>query len=359
MAAIGLLDRYIWRQFRGLFVFGVAIFTTFLMVNHLFLLARLVFQRGAAFMVALELLVYRLPYFLAFSFPMATLLASLMAVSRLSDAQEITAMRTTGISLTRIAASVVLAGTVVSIGTVAFNEGVVPPAEDRYRLSFSRILEEPRQLVEEVLFREEHNGIESVYFVRRFIAATEQMEGVVVNQFEQGKLRRVIEAPRARYVAGDWEFEDGTMYLFTGATTVATRFERLGLNLRRTPREIALPQKQPSDMSIRELLAYIRLLRRSGENVTRYAVEMQSKLAIPTSALLFALLAVPLGLRPHRSGPSIGLGLTILVLVGYYILISITLTLGQNGRLHPIVAAWLPNIALAVAALMLLRRVDR
>ncbi len=357
--AVGLLDRYIWRHLSGLFVFGVAIFTTFLMVNHLFFLARLVFDEGATFLVALKMLVYRLPYFLAFSFPMAMLLASLMAVSRLSDGQEITAMRTAGISLSRIASSVVLAGVLVSVGTLVWNESVVPPAEDRYEVSFAQVVKRPRQIAERVLFRETQGSIESVYFVRRFHSDQDLMEGVVVDQFEQGKLRRVIDAANARYLGNQWEFLDGTLYVFTEGTTVATRFERLDFALRRTPDEIAGPQKPVSDMSIHELRAYIAVLRRGGEDVTRYVVEMQSKVSVPMSALLFALLAVPLGLRPHRSGPSIGLGLTILVLVGYYILTSITLTLGEGGRLHPVAAAWLPNVILAGAAVLLLRRVDR
>ncbi len=357
--SFGLLDRYLWRHLRGLFLFGVAIFTLFLMVNHLFFLARLVLQEGATFLVALELLIYRLPYFLAFSFPMAMLLASLMAISRLSDGQEITAMRTAGISLARIACSVAIVGAMVTVATLVFNESIVPPAEDRYELAFARVVGRETRSVDRVLFREEQDGIESVYFVRRYVGAEAQMEGIVVNQFEGGKLRRVIDATRARYVDGRWEFENGTMYLFSGGTTVETRFTRLDVGLRRTPREIGIPQKPTSDMSVRELRAYIRLLQRNGENVTRYLVEMHSKIAVPASSLLFAILAVPLGLRPHRSGPSVGLGLTILVLVGYYILISITLTLGQSGRLPPIAAAWLPNLTLAGAAWLLVRRVDR
>jgi len=357
--AIGLLDRYIWRQLGGLFLFGVAIFTLFLMVNHLFFLTRLVLQEGATFLVALEMLFYRLPYFLTFSFPMAMLLAALMAVSRLSDGQEITAMRTAGISLMRIASSVAIAGALVTLGTWVVNESIVPPAEDQYELAFARVAGRPQQTIDRVLFRESQDGVESVYFVRRFIATAERMEGVTVEQFEGGKLRRVIDAPRAQYLDGRWEFRDGTMYLFTGSTTIESRFARMGVGLRRTPREIAIPQKPTTDMSVRELLAYIHILQRSGENVTRYVVELHSKIAVPASAFLFAILAVPLGLRPHRSGPSIGLGLTILILVGYYILISITLTLGQSGRLHPILAAWLPNLTLMAAAVLLVRRVDR
>src|SRR2546422_2770410 len=131
--SIRLLDRYVWRQLGELFTFGVGIFTLLLLVNHLFLVARLVLQRGAAFSVALQLLIYRLPYFLAFSFPMAMLLASLLAIGRLSDGQEITAMRTSGISLARIAASVTAAGILVSAMTLAVNEDVVPYDEERYQ----------------------------------------------------------------------------------------------------------------------------------------------------------------------------------------------------------------------------------
>src|SRR3989337_2847943 len=94
--AIPLLDRYLWRHVRDIFLFGVAVFTVLLLINHLFFLARLVLQQGAPFLIAVQLLAYRMPYFLAFSFPMAMLLAALMTVGRLSDAQGVTAMRTGG-----------------------------------------------------------------------------------------------------------------------------------------------------------------------------------------------------------------------------------------------------------------------
>src|SRR3989442_2225266 len=134
---IPLLDRYLWRLLRDLFAFGVAIFTTLLLVNHLFFLARLVLQQGTALAVAFQLFVYKLPYFLAFSFPMAMLLASLLAIGRLSDGQEITAMRTSGISLTRIALSIVAAGVLGSVLPLLLYEGVAPPPQKRKPRGFS------------------------------------------------------------------------------------------------------------------------------------------------------------------------------------------------------------------------------
>jgi lipopolysaccharide export system permease protein len=358
--AIPLLDRYLWRHLRDLFAFGVAIFTTLLLVNHLFFLARLVLQQGTAFSIAFQLFVYKLPYFLAFSFPMAMLLAALLAIGRLSDGQEITAMRTSGISLTRIAVSIVAAGVLVSVLTLALNEGVAPSAEEQYRRAFAIALQGPSPTERrDVLFREVQGNIESVYFIRRLLKDPGRMDGVVVNQFEDGALKRVIEAKEGQYLGGVWEFRRGTMYVFTGGTTVVTQFDRLRVGLSQTPQEIALPQRDPSEMSVRELRLYIRVLQRSGEKVARYVAQVHFKLAVPLSAALFALLAVPVGLRPHRSGTSIGLGLTFLVLIGYYIISAAALPLGENGRLNPVVAGWLPDLVLAVVGVALLYRVDQ
>src|SRR3989475_1851580 len=229
---IGLLDRYLWRQLGELFAFGVAIFTLLLLVNHLFLVARLVLQQGAPVSVALQLLVYHLPYVLAFSFPMAMLLAALLAIGRLSDGQEITAMRTSGISLARIALSVTAAGILVSAMTLALNEGVVPYAEDRYQQVLITGLRERAAFEQrDVLFRDVQEDVESVYFVRRFRHDQERMEGVVVNQFERGVLNRVIEAEVAQYTGGVWEVRDGEMYVFNGEPPVVSRFSRLSVGM--------------------------------------------------------------------------------------------------------------------------------
>src|SRR2546425_788878 len=146
---IPLLDRYLWRHLRDLFAFGVA------------------------------------------SFTMAMLLASLLAIGRLSDGQEITAMRTSGISLTRIALSIVAAGVLVSVLTLALNEGVAPRADERYRRAFAIALQGPSPTERrDVLFREVQGNIESVYFILRLLTDAGRMDCGVVHQYEEGELQR-------------------------------------------------------------------------------------------------------------------------------------------------------------------------
>ncbi|MBI4278549.1 MAG: LptF/LptG family permease [Armatimonadetes bacterium] len=355
-----LLDRYLLKEVGGAFLFGLGVFTTLLMANHLFQFGRIVLIQGGTPALAVRLVLYKLPEALAYSLPMSILLGTLLALGRLSDRNEVAALRTGGISLVRIALPILAIGFLVSVATLALNEGVVPETERRFRKAFNEeFLKRPRITQEHVSFRDEVDGLESVFYVRRFRAEAGVMEGVLVNQLKDGSLRRVVEAQRARYAAGGWEMEDGMLYLVEPRGTVTTRFAHLRLNLRRTPEQIATPVKDPSEMTIRELRAALNMLRRSGQRVSRYILEINSKVAVPMAGFFFTLVAIPLGLRPHRSGTSIGLGLSIVVILAYYLLLSLTIALGQSDRLPPVVAAWLPNVVMGGLGAVLLGRASR
>lgn len=352
-----LVDRYILREVGGVFMFGAAVFTTLLLVNHLFFLARLAAEADIPIGTSLQLLILRVPYVFAYSLPMAMLLASLLSFGRLSDRNEIAAMRTTGWSLARIALPVVLAGAAVTLTSLAFSEWVVPPSETRQREILEAARRTPgRQIQRHVLFREPVDGVESVFYALELDHEKGVMSRVTITQFQEGRPARIIEAERARYGPGGWRLHNGTLYLLGDASGVATRFEEMRVALARTPRQVAAPRRHPDEMTIGELRQQIALLQSRGERAVQYAVSLQAKLALPTSSVIFALLAVPLGLRPHRSGRSIGLGLTVLVLLGYYMMMSITLTLGERGQVSPFWAAWSPNLTVACVAAYLLWR---
>jgi lipopolysaccharide export system permease protein len=212
----------------------------------------------------------------------------------------------------------------------------------------------PRVIRDNVLFLEPVDDVESVFFVRHLDTRDGTMSKVVITQFQQGRVSRVIEAERARYGPEGWVLEDGKLYLLGSPGGVATTFGQMRVALKRKPPDIAPPTRDPAEMTIQELRAEIARLQAVGGSIIRYALNLQLKLALPVSSVIFALLAVPLGLRPHRSGRSTGLGLTVLVILAYYVLMSITVTLGERGQLSPVWAAWFPNLTVACTGLYLL-----
>jgi len=352
-----LIDRYILREIGGLFLFGVMLFTTLLMVNHLFYIARLGSDLAVSLRTNFELLVLRVPYLATYSLPFATLFGVLLAFARLSERNEVTALRTSGWSLARVAAPVVFAGVVVMIGALGLGEWIVPAAETRYRVVLTEVSRSPmRQIQINVLFREEVNGFDSVFHAREFNPNEGAMSYVTITQFDQRRAVRVIEAEQARYGPDGWVLHRGVLYLLSPDATVTSTFDQMRVALARSPQQLALPSRDPYEMSIRELRQQMVALRAAGMNVVKYAVSLQAKLALPTSSIFFALLAVPLGLRPHRSGRSIGFGVTVFILIVYWLLMSVTLTLGERGRIGSFWAAWIPNVVVATTAAVLLWR---
>ena len=354
---ISILDRYILKQVTTVFLFGVALFTVMLEAQNLFVMVRFVMEQNVRSDVMVRLLVLRLPYFIVLSLPMALLLGALLAVGRLSDHNEVVAMRTGGISLGRMAVPVVAAGVLVAAASLVLSEYVVPLADQRYWDEVRRVTGQVQPARGYVLFREEEGARVSVYYARKVSEDGATLEGVVVNQEEAGRLARVIVANTTRFVDGRWVFEEGVAHELSGGPRLEIRFKRLVAGIRRTPREILAERKEPADMSIRELRGYINVLRRTGESVARYLVWLHSRIALPVSSVTFALLALPLGLRPHRSSSSIGLGLTVLIVLLYYTLFTIVVALGETGRLPAALAAWLPNLFVAGVGAVLLWRI--
>jgi lipopolysaccharide export system permease protein len=97
------MDRWLLQELVGPLLFGIAAFTAVsLSVGVVFELVRRVAESGLPPQVAVQVLLLRLPGFLVLAFPMATLMATLLAYSRLSGSSELTALRSVGVGTTRM-----------------------------------------------------------------------------------------------------------------------------------------------------------------------------------------------------------------------------------------------------------------
>jgi lipopolysaccharide export system permease protein len=360
---LSLMDRLLYIEVATSFGFGLGLFTVLLVMNHLFYLARLVIGQGLAVETASILMLYKIPYFVAFSVPMGLLLATVLGVGKLSDHNEIAALRVTGVSLFRIAVPLVIAGAAAAVGTLVFSEGVVSLSDDQYRAVMSDVLAHASselRPVENVFFQAPIAGGNALYSARRYDPRTRTLSGVTVVNFSGDRPLEIIQAESAVYNQGvEWAFHRGHVYSFSQGSVVSAEFQILNVSVPRSPEDFTLPPKQPQDMSLRELADQIGSARRDGGDPHDFVGEFNSKIATAMSCMVFALVALPLSLRPQRSGPSVGLGLSILVLVAYY-LIAIPTQLASDGRaMSPVLAAWLPDAVVGGVGVILLARASR
>lgn len=357
-----LLDRLLVVEVGASFATALGLFTVLLVMNHLFYLARLIIGEGIAIHIALVLMAYKIPYFVAFSAPMGALLATVWGMGRLADHNELAALRVSGVGLLRIAAPLVVAGIAVAAGTLLFAEGVVTLSEDQYRVVMSDVVSHGPELhpVENVFFQAPIPQGNALYSAHSYDPRSRTLQAVTVVYMTPRQPVEIIEADHASYIQGtQWTFQNGHVYVLSEGEMVSTKFDTLRVTVPRSPQDFTIAPKQPQDMSIRELLGEIGRYRANGGDVGPFVGELNAKIATALSAVAFVVLAVPLSLRPHRSGPSMGFGMSILILVAYYI-VAIPSQLAADGHvLSPVLAAWLPDLLVGAAGAILLFRAAR
>lgn len=357
-----LLDRYLSRELILPFLVGIAAFTAILMgTNMLFQLARMA-ATGVPIMTVLKLFFLGLPAIVVLTFPMAMLFSSLMAFGRLSGESEMVAMFASGINLYRMMVPVFVLSLGVAALTWEFNENIVPWSSRSALQLRTRINQLPTQ--SRIIQPQFEDGqLVRLVVASEFDPRRGVLKGVFFIKFEKNKPVFDVSAPEARFdpEQGLWVFlnstarqvtPDGVNYAYTKETTY---------NIGKRPEEIQKNTTKPELMTYRELERYIQDRRRQGVPTGDDEVNLQRKVALPFTSLVFAAIGAPLGIRPSRrsSGFGVGLGLSIIVIFIFYVLTSYLSVLGGQGILDPVLAAWLPNLITLALGIVLLYRAPK
>lgn len=374
---IPLLDRWLVGELLGPLMFGTAAFTAVsLSVGVVFELVRRVSESGLPVTAALLVLLLRLPGFLVLAFPMATLMATLLAYSRLSGSSELTALRSVGVSTRRMVVPALMLAVVMSLLTFTFNDLIVP----RANLAASNTLE--RALGKAIASEKGDNILYSrfgrikmeegestrmlthIFYARKFMRG--EMNDVTLIDFSRSGQRQMLMAKQGHWNDDKamWEFSNGRIVNIdeNNGTTTSAEFDRYFYPLSRDPLEVAKLPTDASVMTVGQALRAERLLKEANnlKESRRLRVRIQEKFAFPAICLVFGLIGSSLGVRPHsRTSRSQGFGISVLLIFGYYLMSFIFSSLGITATLSPFLAAWMPVLIGLSGGLWLLRQASR
>jgi len=373
-----LMDRWLLQELVGPLLFGIAAFTAVsLSVGVVFELVRRVAESGLPPQVAVQVLMLRLPGFLVLAFPMATLMATLLAYSRLSGSSELTALRSVGVGTTRMVMPALALALAMSLLTFLFNDLIVPRANLAGSQTLERALGKAvtNQSGDNILYsrfgrvKEEENGdsvrqLTQLFYARKFRNGT--MQDVTLIDYSRMGQRQMLMAEKGHWNEAEamWEFSNGRIINVdekTGSTTSA-RFDRYLYPLTQDPVEVAKLPTDISTMTVGQALRAERLQTEANnlKEALRLRVRIQEKFAFPAICLVFGLIGSSLGVRPHaRTSRSQGFGISVLLIFGYYLMSFIVSSLGITGTLTPFLAAWLPVLVGLACGGVLLRQASR
>jgi lipopolysaccharide export system permease protein len=293
--------------------------------------------------------------------PLAGLIASVLTTSLLSRQHEVTAMRACGVGLSRIVTPIAAAALALSGVAFAANWSIIPNATvDAQTVKNVRIEGRPSPSTlkrNRVWIRLERRTFLNV---RLTDPSTTTLHGVRLYQVGAGfQLAREIDAARVTARGGRWIAFDGIerTFLDDGAVRVE-RFAERPLDLAKMPKDFGQIEVKEEHLTYPQLEAYVDDLRHAGINPGRYGVDIASRLSVPFITLVMALIGIPFGLtETRRGGWGMAVGTALIVALAYWMVYSLSISLGRGGLLNPLVAAWLANgLFLAVAAALLIQK---
>ncbi|MDD5449799.1 MAG: LptF/LptG family permease [Candidatus Omnitrophica bacterium] len=359
-----ILNRYITKEFTAAFFLSIAIFTFALLVGNFIKMADLIINRGVALTSLLKLIFYLIPYLLTYTVPMAMLTATLISFGRLSSDNEIMAMRSLGISLLTISLPLLVLGIIISVASIPLNDKLLTKSHFASRKVLREIgLRTPTAYLEAGTFIKDFDG----YIVFIHEIKKNKLKNIRIYQPQENRPTRTITAKEGEFIPVPkkgiikLKLIDGTSE--EPDIKDPTRFFKLNfktyymtLNVQDKPRQKRL-EKKTSEMTIKELKEESKKLAEEGIELEPLLTEIHKKIAISFSAFVFVLIAIPLAIKSNVSEKSISLGISIGVLVIYWLFLVGGTAFALRGILPPWFAIWLPNIVMGAAGVLLLNGV--
>ncbi|MFW6028955.1 MAG: LptF/LptG family permease [Halanaerobiales bacterium] len=363
---MSIIYKYIYKELLTPFFFGIAAFTAiFIGTDLIFELTEYYTKWGVDILTLLKLFFLSLPSIIVLTFPMGTLLATIMGYSRLSGDSEITALRAGGVSIYKLILPALILGLLMSGITIVINEFVVPKANYEHKqivYEFKHGEQMPKTQYNLYLTPLEKNRPDYILYTYRFNGETGEMNDVLLHEYEDGDPVALIKAKKAKWLENGWEFYDGSVFhLKEGERIPAMTFsEYRSREDIHEPDRIASLDKNPEEMNLRELADYISNMEEQGKNAYEEKLQWHQNISIPFANFIFALLAAPLGIKPGRSsGSATGFGLSVLVIFIYYAIMTIGGALGGQGTIAPWFGAWMQNFIFLLIGGILIYRVGK
>ncbi len=354
-------DRYLLRQFLRVFFLSVLTFVTIFVVVDTFEEIDNFIDHDAPVLTIIIYYIYALPFILTYIIPVALLLAAVFSMGIMARRNEITAFIASGVSLVRVAAPVLLLALLISGLSTVFNDVVVTKANKRHK-DIQRYDIENRSRPNPNLRENFHylgeNGF--IYLASRYNHENRTLYDVVVQQFNRNTLVRRIDAKRAVWKNGAWQFLSGFDRVFSGTEEHVKAFDKLTMvELQENPLNFAEEEVDQENMTIKQLGKYIKKVRNSGGDTERYRTDLYFKFSYPLAGSIFVLMGVAFASGKRKQSIATGFGVTLVISFLYYGVLRVGQTLGYSGVMPPLLAAQLGNLVFLVLGVGLLTKANQ
>jgi LPS export ABC transporter permease LptG/LPS export ABC transporter permease LptF len=348
------IDRYIIREVVPPFILSLLIFTFVLELPPVMQELERLLAKGVPWPTVGRIILLLSPQALGLTIPMALLVGLLIGLGRLSTDREAVALLACGVSPYRLLRPVLTLAGVATAATLYVMIAAIPDANQKYReILFATLSKKVESDVKpRVFFQDFPNW---VLYPRNdadpgqpgwndvMLANTVKPEAVEVHMARHGRI--VLDSAKRTV---ELILTDGTKYATVGpGESSIDRFKQIIIRL--DPDSVFPPvdlARGLTEKTIAQLKVDIADKVRRKEATHNEVMAIHAKFSIPVACLVFAVIALALGLRVSRDGKLGGFVVGIGVIFAYYIAMFLAESMAKGHRIPAEFARWVPNLLL-------------
>jgi LPS export ABC transporter permease LptF/LPS export ABC transporter permease LptG len=350
-ASTFIIDRYLARQYLLFLSVGLLVGGVFSLIVDLVQSLDRFLRAKPPWMYIAQHFLYLLPRELYKGLPLIVLVATVFLFLSLTRQRELDALKAAGISLYRVCAPILILAFLISVAALVFQETALPEitarSEEVDRVKIRGFPPRHLQRQGQMWYRSSDRRFLQIGLLDPVEQSLDSL--VVLDLTPDFRLANRLDVSRAQWAQDIWQMRGGFLRQIDRSDQVSsTHFDSRQVEMPEQIDDFIRVQKQPDAMTFRELKAYVRKAREGGHQVGVYLVQLYSKLSFPLIHLIMALVAIPFALASPRSGgKAVGIGVAIVISVGYWVVHSVALAFARADLLPPALAAWTANIIFA------------
>jgi LPS export ABC transporter permease LptF len=365
-----LIDRYVSRQLIVNLVFAIVVLSLVLVIGNIFRkLLPLLVNHDLPVEYLVGFVAYVLPFSLIFTIPWGLLTAVLLVFGRMSADNELIALRSNGVSISRICIPLVVISILCTAASVWLNVDVAPAAQEQMRSTvFNLATRNPMALFGSDQIIDQFPG-HKIYVGKK---DGNNLENIIVFEINDDSMPMKVTYARTGSLEADLPNKRILMHLFAARYQQRDDYDPFDLNRMRDGINVAegtlpisleeLYEKEKRRAS-RSMLSIEQLLEQLKDNDPKMRsssrTEINKRFSFPLACIVFSLVGVPLGITAHRRETSFGFAMSLVIGVFYFLFIIIADTLRSNAKLHPELLVWFPNLLFLVLGIWMFRRLSK
>ena len=310
----------------------------------------------------LKYYIYTIPWYISIALPMSVLISTVFTIETMKKMNELTALKSSGISFFRFSVPFLILGISISIFSFEFDNKIVTSSfKKRVNIEQENQMWGPvnKNKKKREIFRQ--IGIDKILYIKRFQYSNNLATNVTIQEFKDNNLSKRIDISRMIWKSSDslWYANDMKIKQWNGTKLInsSTIHSNSSIDLDISPQQLMIESTRPREMNYSDLKEFVDKMKSNAISHPNWEVDLYFKTAFAATSFLMALFGLSLSMNSSRHNLAAGLGLSIITIFLYYISLKMGQSFGYKEIFKPAISVWGPNIIFLTVGIYLFTRV--